>query len=471
MQRRDFIAALGAAAIFPGMRSRSAAAQLKTMQLQELPSFQGQFLVDDVTRQSVATDWGHHFRKVPLAVVRPKTAQDVAQAVAYAGKEGIKVAMRGQGHSLSGQSQVQDGIIIDARTLNAVHLRDDTIDAQPGASWGQVAQAALARGMTPPVLVDAMMLTVGGTLSVGGSGAMGYRFGAQVDNVVELDVVTGTGEILTCSPEVNSELFRMTLAGLGQCGLIVRARLRLMRAPSFVVNRTLAYEDLDAFLEDQSHLIHAADVNLLNGSVSKEPDRAKFSLLAGSYVASAAEAERPAAWMAGLRHSAAEKSTIMTYWEYLDRRTALLARAIESHAPNPAIVATLPDASVRSFLNYMLSNPDAYAGIWMFEVSPKVTARHTQPLQKMPSGSLSYELRMQRRASADNAPDHKAMLAMNEAVLPRIQDAGGKIYPPFAPIPTREQWRTHYGATWMRFAAAKRQFDPKNVLTPGFAIF
>jgi hypothetical protein len=59
------------------------------MQLQEFPGFQGQLLVDDFARQSVATDWGHHFRKVPLAVVRPKTAQDVAHAVAYAGKEGI----------------------------------------------------------------------------------------------------------------------------------------------------------------------------------------------------------------------------------------------------------------------------------------------------------------------------------------------------------------------------------------------
>jgi cytokinin dehydrogenase len=63
------------------------------------------------------------------------------------------------------------------------------------------------------------------------------------------------------------------------------------------------------------------------------------------------------------------------------------------------------------------------------------------------------------------------MLEANDVLVPRIRAAGGKIYPPFAPIPSHEQWRAHFGDTWTRFAAAKQQFDPKNVLTPAFAIF
>ena len=64
------------------------------------------------------------------------------------------------------------------------------------------------------------------------------------------------------------------------------------------------------------------------------------------------------------------------------------------------------------------------------------------------------------------------MLAANHALLPRLQAAGGKIYPPYCPILSKEQWQTHYGPeTWARFAAAKRSFDPNNVLTPGAGIF
>ena len=93
------------------------------------------------------------------------------------------------------------------------------LDAQPGALWGAVAESALAQLRTPPVLPDAMMLTVGGTLSVGGMGETSYRLGAQVDHALELDVVTGAGEFVTCSHEQSGELFNMVLAGLGQCGL------------------------------------------------------------------------------------------------------------------------------------------------------------------------------------------------------------------------------------------------------------
>jgi cytokinin dehydrogenase len=95
-----------------------------------------------------------------------------------------------------------------------------------------------------------------------------------------------------------------------------------------------------------------------------------------------------------------------------------------------------------------------------------------QPLQKMPKAPLSFELRMQRRASALSAPDHKAMMAANQALLPRVQGVGGKIYPPFAPILSKEQWQEHYGReTWQRLAAAQQRFDPNNILTPGAGIF
>jgi FAD/FMN-containing dehydrogenase len=472
LTRRSFTECATATLLFGGMGELSGFRAQSASLSGDLPDIEGQLLADDAARQSIAIDWGYHFHNVPLAVLRPKTSTDVARMVAYANKQGIKIAMRGQGHSLSGQSQVGNGIVIDSSTLNAVGLRNDfTLDAQPGALWGDVGKAALTKGLTPPVMVDAMMLTVGGTLSVGGNGEMGYRFGTQVDHVVELDVVTGTGELLTCSPDLNSELFRMTLAGLGQCGIIVRARLRLIPAPRFVAIRTLTYDDLDAFLADQARLTTVDELNLLNGSVVRGAGADKFLLIAGSFVADAAKGNRSADWTKSLQHKSEGEPTITPYWDYLDRRTAVVARAKEGKIPNPAIIATLPDASVRPFLNYMLSTPEAYMGIWWLEVSPKVTARHTQPLQKMPLGDLSYELRMQRRASADNAPDHQAMLAANEAMLPHVHSAGGKIYPPFAPVLSHEGWRSHYGDTWPRFALAKQQFDPNNVLTPGFGIF
>ena len=101
-----------------------------------------------------------------------------------------------------------------------------------------------------------------------------------------------------------------------------------------------------------------------------------------------------------------------------------------------------------------------------------ITARFTQPLLKMPDAELSFGVRLHRRTSADNMHDPKAMLAANETLVKRLFAAGGKVYPPYAPILSQEQWQLHYGTTtWQRFAAAKKRFDPNNVLTPGAGIF
>jgi cytokinin dehydrogenase len=84
-------------------------------------------------------------------------------------------------------------------------------------------------------------LHVGGTLAVGGIGGTTSRHGMQTDNVLALNVMTGDGRELTCSARANSDLFDAVRAGLGQCGVITQAMLRLMRAPERVRRYHLFY--------------------------------------------------------------------------------------------------------------------------------------------------------------------------------------------------------------------------------------
>src|SRR5262249_26331156 len=124
----------------------------------------------------------------------------------------------------------EGGIVIDSRALSAVHgPTAEGVDVEPGAFWGDVAAATLPKGVSPRVyLSNCTAVTVGGTLSVGGIGHTSNHYGPQVGNVTELDVVTGDGRFVTCSPDRESELFNMVLAGVGQCGIIVRVRIPLV---------------------------------------------------------------------------------------------------------------------------------------------------------------------------------------------------------------------------------------------------
>ncbi|KAG4956864.1 hypothetical protein JHK82_042583 [Glycine max] len=109
------------------------------------------------------------------------------------------------------------------------------VDVGGGQMWIDVFHAALQRGLTPLSLTDYMYATIGGTLSNAGMGGMAFRFGPQISNVLQLDVVTGKGDLVTCSKEKNSEAFYATLGGLGQFGVITRARILLGPAPTRAV--------------------------------------------------------------------------------------------------------------------------------------------------------------------------------------------------------------------------------------------
>ena len=272
----------------------------------------------------MATDIGGNFHRLPVAVLRPRSVEDVPKVVHFANKNGVRIAMRGQGHSQYGQTLVQDGIVIDSSTLNAVRLKDErTVDAQAGASWGEVTHLTLAQGLTPPAMGDTMTLSVGGILSAGGVSNSSHLFGGVVDNVEELDVVTGAGDLLRCSAQRNKGLFELALAGMGQCGLIVGARLRLAPAPRWVVRRDLEYDDLTTFLSDHRTLAIQAPVEHLGGYVLPREGGPgwRFRINIGKFCASPEKIDFGAV-ESGLHFKSHSEPIAQSFSDYLQREVA-----------------------------------------------------------------------------------------------------------------------------------------------------
>ena len=143
-------------------------------------------------RRRAAEDFGRIVHRRPLAVLEQGSVEDIVRLIGFARHLRISVAARGQGHSAYGQAQVDAGVVIGMRGLARVHDVDGSLaDVDAGATWRGMLARTLPRGLTPPTLTDYQDLSVGGTLSVGGIGGAMFRYGAQVDNVVALEVVTG----------------------------------------------------------------------------------------------------------------------------------------------------------------------------------------------------------------------------------------------------------------------------------------
>lgn len=475
--RRTFCHRLagGASVLIVGFdpEARSWAADRTGGTLVDLPRLDGSLVNDAAVLDEVSQDNGRMVRRRPVAVLRPGSAEDIVRMVRYANTHRLRVAMRGQGHSSFGQAQVEAGLVIDSRPLRRIlRVTDDEIDVEAGATWEEVVAATLPRRRTPPVLPDTQVITVGGTLSVGGTGNASHRSGAIVDHVRELEVVTGNGRRVVCSATRERELFEMTLAGLGQCALIVRARLALGPAPAEVTLMDYDYVELEAFLADQRAVARDADAfDHLGGRVSTRPDGAPlFRLTAGTYSGSATK--RPPITLSGTRST----ERTIAYIDYLHRTLPLIERGKTNGSwwwPSPSVMLFVADSDARAFVTEALANPIHLEGTELFSGFAFLacpTRPFTRPLLPFPREPLAFQAWIIRRAPAERV-DH--VLEANFGLWERVRAKGGTRYAGYGAVRfTPADWANHYGpATWARLTAAKRTFDPANVLTPGPGMF
>ena len=182
----------------------TAAAKGPDTPFENLPPLTGTLHLDETSLDAAAQDFGGLVRRRPIAVLKPGSVRDISRMVRFAGQHGLRVAVRGHGHAVYGQTQVEGGIVIDMSTLAGVHVSHGRATAYAGSSWLSVLESTLQKGLTPAVLPDYLGLSVGGTLSIGGISTTTHRYGAQVDNVRSLEVVTGKGDVVVLLGEAAS---------------------------------------------------------------------------------------------------------------------------------------------------------------------------------------------------------------------------------------------------------------------------
>ncbi|MER7834782.1 FAD-binding protein [Streptomyces sp. NPDC096040] len=423
------------------------------------------------TLQEAADDFGHLVHLPPLGVLRPRSAAEVKDALVYAGPRGIPVAARAGGHSLHGQGQAPDGIVLDLGELSAVGpVAGDRVAVRAGALWRDVLTATLPYGLTPPVLTDYLGAGVGGVLSAGGLGGASHRHGLVADSVLELEVVTGAGEHLICSPDHHGTLFHAVLAGLGQVAVIVRATLRLSPAAALVRRYCLYYPDLDAYLTDQHLLATDRRFDYLEGQARPVEGTADDWHYMVEAVAAHHGPTPPddGVLLAGLVFGTAE-ITDLGYAEFANRVAAdeeLLRATGEWLHPHPWLNLLLPEATAASVVTGILADPGfrdlRENGVVL--LYPLLSRALRAPLFRRPRSEVVLLLALLRTA-APGAAD--PMVAANRTAYEYARAKGAVAYPVNALPMTPADWREHYGDQWGTLAEAKGVHDPHGILGRG----
>jgi FAD/FMN-containing dehydrogenase/Fe-S oxidoreductase len=159
------------------------------------------------------------YRVVPRAVARPRTIEDLLGVLEAARTVGMPVTSRGAGTSIAGNA-VGPGLIVDtARYLNkiiSIEPETSTALVEPGVVQARLTAAGAGHGLRfGPDPSTHTRCTIGGMIGNNACGPRALGYGRTSDNVLGLDVITGTGERLSLNPSTTRD-DSPTLAALGR---------------------------------------------------------------------------------------------------------------------------------------------------------------------------------------------------------------------------------------------------------------
>ncbi|MGW2020464.1 FAD-binding oxidoreductase [Streptomyces sp. NPDC001927] len=181
----------------------------------------------------------------PAVVVRAADAGDVIAGVLFARDHGLPLAVRGGAHAVAGYGTVDDGLVVDLSPMRSVRVDPvaRTARTEGGCTWADFNHATHAFGLATTGGVVSTTGIAGLTLG-GGMGNLARRYGLSCDNLIEADVVTADGTLVTCDAERHPDLFWALRGGGGNFGVVTSFVYRLH--PVADVLGGVAFYPLDA---------------------------------------------------------------------------------------------------------------------------------------------------------------------------------------------------------------------------------
>jgi FAD/FMN-containing dehydrogenase len=164
----------------------------------------------------------------PRAVVLCRTPADVVEAIAFARRSGIEVAVRSGGHDFAGRSS-GPGMVLDLTPMCSLEVSDGLASVGPGFRLGDLYAALAQHAVTIPAGCGATV-GIGGQALGGGLGLLGRSRGLTSDQLVAARVVLADGRVVECDEQRHGDLF-WALRGAGALGLGVVTSLTFRTLP------------------------------------------------------------------------------------------------------------------------------------------------------------------------------------------------------------------------------------------------
>jgi FAD/FMN-containing dehydrogenase len=191
--------------------------------------------------------WNARFDRRPDLIARCTSAADVQASVTFATEQGLRLSVKGGGHSYAGKSVAEGGLLIDLSSMKPIDVdvpgKRATIG--PGVTCAELDAATQAHGLATPTPTVSSVGVVGAALG-GGSGYLSRAFGLTLDSVTAADVVTADGRQLRVSADEHADLFWAIRGGGGNFGIVTSMDLALHEVGPQVLAGQIIYRFDDA---------------------------------------------------------------------------------------------------------------------------------------------------------------------------------------------------------------------------------
>ncbi|MDO8696896.1 MAG: FAD-binding oxidoreductase, partial [Pseudomonas sp.] len=259
----------------------------------------GKVLTDADSLNTYGKDWTKHFAPAPLAIVFPKTVEQVQAIVRWANQQQVALVPSGGRTGLSAGAVAANGeVVVSFDYMNqilAFNEFDRTAVCQAGVITKQLQTFAEEQGLYYPVdFASSGSSQIGGNIGTNAGGIKVIRYGMTRNWVAGMKVVTGAGDIL----ELNQDLIKnatgydmrqLFIGAEGTLGFVVEATMRLERTPKNLTAMVLGTADFDSIMP----VLHAFQGKLDLTAFEFFSDKALAKILARGDVPAPFESECP----------------------------------------------------------------------------------------------------------------------------------------------------------------------------------
>ena len=262
----------------------------------------------------------------------------------------------------------------------AVDPEARTADVAGMCTYEDLVAATLPHGLSPLVVPQLKTITLGGAVTGLGIESASFRNGLPHESVLEMDILTGTGEVLTASNEQHADLFRAFPNSYGTLGYSVRLKIELEPVKPFVALRHLRFTSMAELVDTMDRIVETGS---LDGSPVDYLDGVVFSA-DESYLSLGVRTTTPGPvsdytgrdiYYRSIQHPRGEKHDRLTIHDYLwrwDTDWFWCSRAFG--AQNPTIRRLWPRRYRRSSFYWKLIGYDR-----RFDIADRIERRNGRP--------------------------------------------------------------------------------------------